>query len=95
MSRFQFVADHRDTFEVRQLCETIEINRSSFYVWEMAAPGRAERAASDAALAERIEVFHQADKAYGAPRITADLNAVHFYNHEDDIQQITTALTER
>jgi transposase InsO family protein len=74
VSRFQFVADHRDTFEVKQLCETVEINRSSFYAWDKAAPGRAERAAADAALAERIEVFHQADKTYGAPRITADLN---------------------
>jgi transposase InsO family protein len=74
VSRFQFVADHRDTFEVKQLCETIEINRSSFYAWDKAAPGRAERAAADGALAERIEVFHKADKTYGAPRITADLN---------------------
>jgi hypothetical protein len=71
VSRFQFVADHRDTFEVKQLCETVEINRSSFYAWEKAAPGRAERAAADAALAARIEVFHKADKTYGAPRITA------------------------
>lgn len=74
MSRFQFVADHRDTFEVKQLCETVEINRSSFYAWEKAAPGRAQRAAADAALAERIEAFHKADNTYGAPRITADLN---------------------
>ena len=74
MSRFQFVADHRDTFEVKQLCETIEINRSSFYAWETAASGRAERAAADAALAERIKAVHAEDKAYGAPRITADLN---------------------
>jgi hypothetical protein len=74
VSRFQFVADHRDTFELKQLCETIEINRSSFYAWDKAAPGRAERAAADAALAERIEVFHRADRTYGAPRITADLN---------------------
>ena len=74
MSRFQFVADHRDTFKVKQLCETIEINRSSYYAWQNAAPGRAERAAADAALAERIGVFHKADKTYGAPRITADLN---------------------
>jgi len=74
VSRFQFVADHRDTFEVKQLCETVEINRSSFYAWEKAAPGRAERAAADAALAERIKVVHDEDKAYGAPRVTADLN---------------------
>ena len=74
MSRFRFVADHRDAFEVKRLCEVIEVNRSSFYAWDAAAPARAERAAADAELAERIRVVHEADKAYGAPRVTAELN---------------------
>ena len=74
MSRFQFVADHRDTFEVKRLCQTIEISRSAFYAWDKAAVGRAERAAADAALAAQIRAVHQQDKAYGAPRVTAELN---------------------
>ena len=74
MSRFQFVADHRDAFEVKRLCEVIEVNRSSFYAWENAAPARAERAAAEEELAERIRIVHKADKAYGAPRVTAELN---------------------
>ena len=74
MSRFQFVADHRDTFEVKRLCEVIEVNRSSFYAWDAAAPTRAERAAADEELAMRIRVVHETDKAYGAPRVTAELN---------------------
>jgi transposase InsO family protein len=74
VSRFQFVADHRDAFEVKQLCTTIEISRSSYYAWEQAAPERAARAAADAALAEQIRVVHKQDKTYGAPRITAELN---------------------
>ena len=67
MSRFQFVADHRATFEVKRLCEVIEVNRSSFYAWGAAAPARAERAAADEQLAERIRVMHEAEKAYGGP----------------------------
>jgi transposase len=39
VSRFQFVADHQDTFEVKRLCEVIEVNRSSFYAWVNAAAG--------------------------------------------------------
>ena len=74
MSRFQFVADHRDTFEVKRLCQTVEISRSSFYAWQMAAPARAERAARDAALAERVKAVQEQDRAYGAPRVTAELN---------------------
>ena len=74
MSRVQFVADHRDAFEVKQLCTTVEIARSSFYAWEHAAAGRAERAKADLVLAEQIRAVHTQDKAYGAPRVTAELN---------------------
>lgn len=78
MSRFQFVADHRDTFEVKRLCEVIEVNRSSFYAWDAAAPARAERAAGDEELADRIRAVQDptqgGDRAYGAPRVTAELN---------------------
>jgi transposase InsO family protein len=63
---------------VKRLCQVIEIARSSFYAWLTAAPGRSARAAADAALAERIRVLQDpeqgGDRAYGAPRITSDLN---------------------
>jgi transposase InsO family protein len=74
VSRFQFVADHRDAFEVKWLCEVVEIARSSFYAWCAAADTRLARAAADEALAERIRVVHGEDNTYGAPRITAELN---------------------
>jgi hypothetical protein len=54
VTRFQFVADHRDTFEVKRLCEIVDVARSSFYAWLAAAPARAVRASADAALAQRI-----------------------------------------
>lgn len=78
MNRFQFVEDHKDAYGVKRLCEVVEIARSSFYAWLAAAPGRVARAAEDAALATRIRVLQDpaqgGDRAYGAPRITADLN---------------------
>lgn len=74
MSRFQFVADHRDTFEVKRLCTTVEIGRSSFYAWLAGAPAREQRRAADDGLAERIRLVHTLDAAYGAPRVTAELN---------------------
>lgn len=74
MTRFQFVADHQDTFEVKRMCQLMEIERSSFYRWLDAAAARAARAESDAALAARIRVLHGADNTCGAPRITAELN---------------------
>ena len=74
MNRFQFVADHRHAFEVKRLCEIVQVARSSFYAWLAAASGRAARAAADAALAERIRAIHDSDTAQGVPRITAELN---------------------
>ena len=74
MTRFQFVADHRDAFEVKRLCEIVDVARSSFYAWLAAAPARAVRASADAALAQRIRAIHDTDRAQGVPRITAELN---------------------
>ena len=74
MSRFQFVADHRHAFEVKRLCEIVQVARSSFYAWLGAAPARAARSAADAELVERIRTIHEGDRAQGVPRITAELN---------------------
>lgn len=77
MSRFQFVADHQHAFEVKRLCELVEVSRSSFYVWLAAAPQRAQRAERDAVLAEQIRAVQ--DPAQGGTvlrrtRVTAELN---------------------
>jgi len=74
VSRFQFVEDHRDTYEVKRLCELVEIERSSYYAWRAAAPARAARAAADTELAGRIRAVHEQDNTLGAPRMTAELN---------------------
>lgn len=60
--------------EVKRLCTIVEVSRSSYYAWRDGAAARAERAAADEALAVRIRAVHEQDKAYGAPRITAELN---------------------
>jgi len=74
VSRFQFVADHSDAFEVKWLCTVVEIARSSFYAWRAAADSRAARTVADEDLEARIRAVHTTDNTYGAPRITAELN---------------------
>jgi transposase InsO family protein len=74
VSRFQFVADHSRTYEVKRLCELVEVERSSYYAWKAGAPARAARAKADAGLAERIRTIHDQDNTVGAPRVTAELN---------------------
>jgi transposase InsO family protein len=74
VSRFQFVADHSATFEVKRLCLLLEVERSSYYAWKAAAPARQARADADAALAEQIRAVHIEYTTCGAQRITAELN---------------------
>jgi hypothetical protein len=64
VSRFQFVADHPDAFEVKWLCAVLEIARSSFYPWLGAADSRAARTAAEEDLAARIRAVHTEDTTY-------------------------------
>ncbi|MDX2565520.1 IS3 family transposase, partial [Streptomyces sp. TX20-6-3] len=73
-SRFQFVDDHRDAFEVKRLCQILEMNRSSYYKWRAGREARAARQRADQRLAARIrEVHGESHGAYGSPRVTAEL----------------------
>ncbi|MEU0967488.1 IS3 family transposase [Streptomyces sp. NPDC005917] len=73
-SRFQFVDDHRDTYEVKRLCEVLDVNRSSYYKWLAGAEARATRQREDRILAEEIRGVHgESGGAYGSPRVTAEL----------------------
>src|SRR5689334_4196420 len=59
------------------MCQLVEISRGSFYAWEAGAAARAARQAADEELAERLRAVHAAEpgnRAYGAPRVTAELN---------------------
>ncbi|RKE22034.1 transposase InsO family protein [Streptomyces sp. TLI_171] len=74
MSRFQFVHDHRDAYEVKRLCQVLDVNRSSYYKWLGGAGARAVRRREDEVLAERIRRIHaDSGGAYGSPRVTAEL----------------------
>jgi transposase InsO family protein len=68
------VADHQHAFEVKRLCELVEVERSSYYAWRAAGPGRAARVAADVELAEKIRAIHAEDNTIGALRATAELN---------------------
>nr|WP_258049744.1 IS3 family transposase [Streptomyces finlayi] len=74
ISRFQFVDDHRATYEVKRLCQVLDVNRSSYYKWLAGAEARASRKHQDRVLAEQIRRVHgESGGAYGSPRVTAEL----------------------
>ncbi|MFF0087672.1 IS3 family transposase [Streptomyces canus] len=73
-SRFQFVDDHRSTYEVKRLCQVLDVNRSSYYKWLAGAEARTMRQREDRILAEEIREIHsESGGAYGSPRVTAEL----------------------
>lgn len=73
-SRFQFVDDYRDAFEVKRLCQVLEVNRSSYYKWRAGRAARAARLRADHRLVARIREVHDESRgAYGSPRVTAEL----------------------
>lgn len=78
MSRFQFIDDARATYPVKWLCQVLQVARSSYYAWVTGKPGRQARKRADDELAEQVRRIQDpkqgGDKAYGAPRVTAELN---------------------
>jgi transposase InsO family protein len=68
VSRFRFVDDHRDVYDVKRLCRAVEISRSGYYAWKGRCPS--PRAVADAELLARIRQVHRdSRRTYGAPRV--------------------------
>jgi len=54
------------------MCRVLDVSTSGYYAWLKRKPSN--RSVEDAALQERIRVFHdRSDGTYGAPRISKDL----------------------
>jgi putative transposase len=72
VSRFRFVDDHQDLYEVKRLCELTECSRSGYYAWRN-RPASA-REVADAELLEEIRTLHADSRGtYGAPRVHGQL----------------------
>ncbi|MFF5161417.1 IS3 family transposase [Streptomyces sp. NPDC000348] len=84
-SRFQFVDDHRDAYEV---------NRSSYYKWLVGAEARAVRRREDRLLAEKIRQVHgESGGAYGSPRVTAELRVTGLRVNEKRVARVMRAFS--
>ncbi|HEV2712929.1 MAG TPA: IS3 family transposase [Gaiellaceae bacterium] len=72
MTLFRIISAEKASFPVSLLCDTLDVNRSSFYAWETRPPS--DRALSDAWLTEQIkEIWQTNRKVYGSRRIHAEL----------------------
>ena len=66
--RFEFVRDHRESFEVGLLCAALQVSRSGFYAW--LGRDESDRARADRELTTLIRgVFDDSREVYGSPRV--------------------------
>ncbi|WP_228454158.1 IS3 family transposase [Streptomyces alkaliphilus] len=95
-SRFLFVDDHRDAFEVKRLCEVPGVNRSGYYKWLGGREARAARQRADRRPAARIREIHtESGGSYGSPRVTAELRETGLHVNEKRVARVmrTFAIT--
>jgi len=70
--KFQFIADHRETFKTGRMCQGLKVSRSGFHAW-FKRPG-SRRSRTNRVLKIKICVLHAASHGiYGAPKIHQDL----------------------
>jgi putative transposase len=71
---YRFIADHKDQWPVRWLCETLAVSPAAYYAWRQ-CPRSAGEQRRDALLVEIRAVHAQFKARYGSPRIHAELVA--------------------
>lgn len=72
--KFAFIAKHREIWQTRQLCQTLNVSRGGFYEW-MSRP-EASRTKVNRQLVVHIRTsYEQSDQTYGSRRVLRDLRA--------------------
>jgi putative transposase len=72
--RYQFIAEHRQEFEIKVMCRVMRVSRSGYYAWQRRPVS--EREMANQQLTQQIEEIHQDSRqTYGSPRVQAELRA--------------------
>jgi putative transposase len=70
--RYAFVEQHRDSYPLQALCQTLHVSESGFAAWQQSEGPT--KWLSDEALLKLIRQIHEETKAaYGSPRIYQEL----------------------
>jgi putative transposase len=71
---FPFIEQHKNTWPIRLLCETLGVSFQGFYAWR-SRPRSAQQQRRDQLLVEIRAVHGEFKQRYGSPRIHAELRA--------------------
>jgi len=71
--RFAFIHARRERLGIRLLCRVLITDLYNYHGWVRAEVKRCERAYDDQRLTELVVEVHTAHPAYGAPRVTREL----------------------
>jgi putative transposase len=70
--KYQFIAAHRQQFQIRLMCRVLDISRSGFYAW-VKRPSSARKMADEGLIAQ-IEIVHKKSRrTYGSISIQKEL----------------------
>jgi putative transposase len=72
--RFAFIARHKAVWQIRLLCNALQVTRGGFYEW-LKRPKSARASANEQLLTHIRASFAQSDSTYGSPRVWRDLRA--------------------
>ncbi|GAB3478336.1 IS3 family transposase [Amycolatopsis cihanbeyliensis] len=73
--RYRFISEYRAEFGVKRLCRVLGLRRQGFHEWVAGGRAREDAAAAERELVAVIAAVHaEHHRAYGVPRITAELH---------------------
>ncbi len=70
--KYQFVDQHRSSFEVEKMCRLLKVSRSGYYAWQRRPKSKRE-ISNDQLDKEIKEIYESSRQTYGSPRITKEL----------------------
>ena len=88
--KYAFIESFRAQYSITRMCCWLQVARSGYYKWRNREPSNRTRQRELVRCAV-VDVYHQFNKRYGAPRVTVELNDMGIpccVNHVAEILQI-------
>ncbi len=89
--KYALILDHVGQFSIGLMCDVLGVHRSGFYRWRDAPQSKREARKEEVASLVK-DTYEAFEAAYGAPRITQELNAL---GHKCSVNYIAQIMQEQ